>query len=150
LVKSGVKGGGGGQYRVIGGHDSIRTTWLSSTWCMLCCISDMQERQIAGSSHCLLSTLRYALDWHHSAAQNIHTHKNTKHTHTHTHTHTYTHKGQLCVSSLPELMTHTMSSMVTAVSAILVARMSLRTPGGGRMKTLRWSWVGTMECRGSS
>jgi len=140
LVKSGVKGGGG-QYRVIGGHDSIRTPWLSSTWCMLCCMSDMQERQIAGSSHCLLSTLRYALDGHHSAAQNIHTH---------THTHTQTHKGQLCVSSVPELMTHTMSSMVTAVSAILVARMSLRTPGGGRMKTLRWSWVGTMECRGSS
>ena len=50
----------------------------------------------------------------------------------------------------PELMTQTMSSMVTAVSAMLVARMILRTPTGGRRKTLRWSCVGTMECRGSS
>lgn len=47
-------------------------------------------------------------------------------------------------------MTQTMSSMVTAVSAMLVARMILRTPTGGRMKTLRWSCVGTIECRGSS
>lgn len=51
---------------------------------------------------------------------------------------------------LPEFMTQTMSSMVTAVSAMLVAKMILRTPAGGRRKTLRWSCVGTMECRASS
>ena len=86
---------------------------------------------------------------HHPAAQETHAHTHT-HTHAHARIHRVSLKGQLCTGSPPELMTHTMSSMVTAVSAILVARMSLRTPGGGRMKTLRWSWVGTMECRGSS
>ena len=48
----------------------------------------------------------------------------------------------------PELMMTVTSSMVMAVSAMLVARTILCTPTGGRKKTRRWSAAGTMLCRG--
>ena len=42
------------------------------------------------------------------------------------------------------------SEVPPTVSAMLVASTILRTPGGGRTKTRRWSAGGTMLCRGST
>ena len=48
----------------------------------------------------------------------------------------------------PVSMTYPQSSTVTAVSAMFVESTTLRTPGGGRSKTLRCSSGGRSECRG--
>ena len=52
--------------------------------------------------------------------------------------------------SLPESITKLTSSIVMDVSAMLVATTHLRTPGGGRWKTLRWSAGDTEECKGKT
>mmetsp|Transcript_12085 Transcript_12085/g.50868 ORF Transcript_12085/g.50868 Transcript_12085/m.50868 type:complete len:250 (-) Transcript_12085:1736-2485(-) len=50
----------------------------------------------------------------------------------------------------PPSTTYTMSSMVIEVSAMLVERMTLRCPSGGRAKTWRCCSVGMPPCNGRS